>query len=316
MLKEGLILCKHNMPAYFLFKDQPIHPDDQILIDGKLPEEIRIKMNETNTSQTHKEDRPVTQRPSSRPDPKDIPWLRKFDYLTGEINDEAPKQVSKPRKIAFLEDEENVDTATRILETFKPAQTLPKHPTKPELAAEEIYEVFPNFDFWPKNYHSVIFERDPEVPGTLEEQKIAKDKAILKNYPRSTTNLSRDLLVYLVPKTAQPSDIPERETKAETTQELSNETELEWIRTYNVDLKNRDTPECQDLFLFSLHGEKANYNPILSRFSLQRTPVVTLEKFFKTINQPEKITVSPVEVTAEKKQREQKNRLDVLYPPG
>ena len=334
----GVKLDLINPHVYTSCPDQPIDADDQILIEGRLPEEIRQKMNEISRisqpeSSGPKEATPVTQRASYRPDPKDIPWLRKFDYLTSEMSDErAPKQTGRPRKTMFLEDE-NSRTADRISETFEQAQNLPKHPTKPNVIAKEIYEIFPNFEMWPKTYHSVIFDRDPELPGTLEQQQKAKSNAILKNYPRSQTGIGRDLLVYLIPQAndsekndmmdlfgEEEEDQPEKQDAPEDSQldpkkgDLKSTENLEWIRPYNVDLKNRENPEIQDLFLFALEGEKAHYNPIFSRFSLQRTPKATSDKFFKNFHQPEKISLKTYSPSEERKKREENQKLENLFP--
>ncbi|KAI8612105.1 RNA polymerase II-associated [Chytriomyces sp. MP71] len=125
-------------------------------------------------------------------------WLRRQQYIA---TDEAVKKVdanarifkkaideSPPKKFAHLNPKDAVVKA--IEQTFETAAqarvgTL-KHPNKPNVHAKELLPVFPDFEHWPFEYLSVVFDSDPITTTGLEQEqqddhsRLEKEEALIK----------------------------------------------------------------------------------------------------------------------------------------
>ena len=89
----------------------------------------------------------------------------------------------------YLQDTSVDQIVDSIEETFKAAQDIPKHPTRPEIVAEEVYPLVPGLDFlW--NYYALV--RFRESPSSIIENPSfePKDKVDLFNNSIASCSVS------------------------------------------------------------------------------------------------------------------------------
>ena len=102
-----------------------------------------------------------------------VPWLQKTKYITGIVEDSMRTRSEKETRyldfplfvwytefieISGKEAEESREEQIEIINnTFEAAKRAPVHPTKPNMKAVEILEVFPNFELWPNTQVLCLF---------------------------------------------------------------------------------------------------------------------------------------------------------------
>ncbi|KAK7056329.1 hypothetical protein VNI00_002882 [Paramarasmius palmivorus] len=163
-----------------------------------------------------------------------VPWLRKTEYTS----DRTQRSAAEPKNVMLAPVDVSRSAQIRDIEASfdacneKFSLSSLKHPTKPNVVAEESYEVFPDSDIWANQYDLFRFsERPGERPVDQEDPRL--DCAVLR--PMISDHDSF-LAYYLTPddETAQKFKEMRGSLQPYEVSETGEEIEFRFIRDYET----------------------------------------------------------------------------------
>ncbi|KAH7425360.1 hypothetical protein KP509_11G050600 [Ceratopteris richardii] len=238
----------------------PMDPEDEELLrdDEKLPS---LKSG--------------TIRKKDRPTDKGVAWLVKTQYISPINLDPAKqalteKQAKELKEIRegqrILENLNDRDHQIRsIQESFRVAQQVPVHQTKPHLKPVEVFPLLPDFDRQGSRFTYATFDGEPTADSELHNKldRAVRDEleslAVLKTYSQrdpESGKLER-FLAYMVPKA----------------EELSlgymDEMSYAWVREYHIDARPEETHDFST-YVFAFNEDHVRYMPLQQKVTLQK----------------------------------------------
>lgn len=280
----------------------PMDPEDEELLrdDEKLPsakiENIRRK---------------------DRPTDKGVAWLVKTQYISPINLDPAKqalteKQAKELKEIRegkrdFLESLNDREQQIRsIQESFRVAQQIPVHQTKPGLQPVEILPLLPDFERWGSRLTHMTFDGEPTADSELHSKldRTARDElerlAILKSYIQSDgdTGKQERFLAYMVPKV--------EELNSDSFDEMS----YTWMREYHLEVRPEETQNLS-AYVFSFGEDSARYLPLQQKVSLQKKKAKerSKEEAESAFPIPSRVTVRRGDLTQEEEEEREAHRL-------
>lgn len=262
----------------------PMDPEDEELLrdDEKLPS--------VKTENIRRKDRPTD---------KGVAWLVKTQYISPINLDPAKqalteKQAKELKEIRegkrdFLDSLNDREHQIRsIQESFRVAQQIPVHQTKPHLQPVEIFPLLPDFKRQSSRLTHVTFDGEPTADSELHNKldRAVRDElealAILKTYTLSDTDTGKQerFLAYMVPKVEELNS------------DYMNEMSYTWMREYHMEARPEETQNFSS-YVFTFGEEAAQYLPLQQKVSLQKKKAKerSKEEFESAFAVPSSVTV-------------------------
>lgn len=163
-------------------------------IDLILPERYAIPdvaVHEPEDERLINDDEPLSQLTKKSPRDKShsvlhnkvVPWLKKTEYISTEFSRYGASSEKTETKIGYTvrksmkEDQIFLDKESQIKainQTFEAAQKpIEKHPTKPDVYAERVLPLLPDFEMWKYLFAHVKFDSEPADPSKADHMSQA-----------------------------------------------------------------------------------------------------------------------------------------------
>ena len=183
-----------------------------------------------------------------------VPWLRRPEYISAkaktfgdkkkqiDVNGDSTDDVQhKDGLLRDLSSRQNQINA--IEQTFKAVAKASlgtiKHPTNPNLKAVEMVPIFPDFEYWPNEYHLVHYEDDIiQAIGTQQEpiqEKLLKvQDALLKPFQMNQFGTITDQMALYTPTT---ECLGKLQLKRQRIEEYGEEEDIDDEEVYDYELQ-------------------------------------------------------------------------------
>eukprot|EP00884_Botryococcus_braunii_P005903 jgi/Botrbrau1/15313/Bobra.0319s0003.1 len=244
----------------------PLAMEDAVL----LQEDTKISMNGAMSRS----------KPTRHSKPgSELSWLMRTSYISNEVDARTKQQgVGEKRAKAIRETDEGMlpdDVHAQIAAieaTFDAASKPPVHQSNPNLTAEEILPVMPDFERWANNYVLITFDNDPTEDHerlsnlTPKERRAMIERSAVKSYSlgKSDKGQTDRFVAFLVPE-----DIPVMEDGAGPSRQLHEETDYEWVREYSYQVHQEEGDERRT-YVFRFEPGQVAYTHISAKLTLSK----------------------------------------------
>lgn len=248
------------LPERYAIPANPIHdPEDEKLINDDEP---------ILPSSSAKKS--VRDKPHSQLHNKVVPWLKKTEYISTEYNRYGASNEKTETKVGYtlrknMKDEQiflDKDSQIRAInETFEAAQKpIDKHPTKPDVYAERVMPLLPDFETWKYFYAHVKFDSEPTDSSKADQMS----QAIIRG--AYDEELRESFVVYFLPTEVTMAD---RIIDQNNGLEFSEGKEYEYKSNREYTWLAKQDPKGDDFF-FVIRDDTVFYNRLSMEVTLKK----------------------------------------------
>ncbi|KAJ3220223.1 RNA polymerase-associated factor [Chytriomyces hyalinus] len=224
-------------------------------------------------------------------------WLRRTEYIAADL---VQKKVDVNARIAKKVQDKSHDKSpskkyqnmaphdeilARIQHTFEAAakQNVAslKHPTNPKLTATELLPVFPDYEHWPFEYVSVVFDSDPltstgNANDEMDERSKMEHEESLLRYQRNPADETDACLSYYAPAPETVETLMRRKLDDDDEEDQvddANETdaqELDFKLVRDFTYKEKALGPENSMIFLNISDEVAIYHRLAGRVDLVR----------------------------------------------
>lgn len=214
----------------------------------------------------------------SRQHAKSVSWLRKSEYISTEKTRFQPQNLETVEakvgynvKKSLREETLYMDRETQIKaieKTFVDSkQPVLRHFSKPNVVAEEVLPLFPDFKNWKYPCAQVIFDADPapagkKMPAQMEEMSQAMIRGVMDES-------GEQFVAYFLP-TEQTLEKRRRDFTNEVLYEDEEEYEYKMFREYNWTVKSKASKGYEENYFLVMRPDGVYYNELETRVRLSK----------------------------------------------
>lgn len=214
----------------------------------------------------------------SRHHAKSVSWLRKSEYISTEQTRFQPQNLETVEakvgynvKKSLREETLYMDRETQILQiekTFTDSKApITRHYSKPNVVAEEILPLYPDFKNWKYPCAQVIFDADPapmgkKMPAQMEEMSQAMIRGVMDES-------GEQFVAYFLP-TEQTLEKRSRDLTNDVVYEDEEEYEYKMFREYNWTVKSKASKGYEENYFLVMRPDGVYYNELETRVRLSK----------------------------------------------
>lgn len=214
----------------------------------------------------------------SRQHAKSVSWLRKSEYISTEKTRFQPQNLETVEakvgynvKKSLREETLYMDRETQIQnieKTFDDSKTpITRHFSKPNVVAEEVLPLYPDFKNWKYPCAQVIFDADPapmgkKMPAQLEEMSQAMIRGVMDES-------GEQFVAYFLP-TEPTLEKRRRDHTNEVLYEDEEEYEYKMFREYNWTVKSKASKGYEENYYLVMRPDGVYYNELETRVRLSK----------------------------------------------
>lgn len=213
----------------------------------------------------------------SRHHAKNVPWLRRTEYISTEITRFRPTTMDKVEsKVGFsikkqMEDNLYMDRESQIAaiqKTFDDVkQPVTEHYSKPGVTAVSELPIFPDFALWKYPCAQVIFDSDPAPLNMTQAQQVdIMSQAMIRGV---MDEFEEQFVAYFLPS---ESTIQKRVEDISTGVDYRDEEEYDYVmhREYNWNVKNKASKGYEENYFIVTRDDAMYYNELETRVRLSK----------------------------------------------